>query len=110
MHDEAGTEAARHVATGDSSGRPDSSAVSALPDLLGYEAVEEVVLPSGVTVPCCVQLAGGLRGDCSSEMQRLARVVMETQARAQANSRDDSPPQQLGSRVGCDADAAGMSL
>ena len=95
---------------GSSGGRDSSSDLSLLPDLLGYEAVEQVVLPSGASVPCCVQLAGGLRGDCSSEMQRMARVVMESQAQAQGKlQQDGSTAPKVGTRVGCDVDDA-MSL
>jgi hypothetical protein len=82
-----------------------------LPDLLGYETVEEVVLPSGASVPCCVQLAGGLRGNCSAEMQRMARVVMESQASAQAKLQQECSPAQQQTQVGCDAavNAVGIS-
>ena len=77
-----------------------TAAAAGLPDLLGYATVEEVFLPSGVGVACCVQPAGGLCGDSSAEMQRLARTVMETQAESQAAQQQQlSPPPQLGAQV-----------
>ena len=40
-----------------------AAAAAGVPDLLGYATVEEVFLPSGVGVACCVQPSGGLCGD-----------------------------------------------
>ena len=107
LHAEDETSVPAAITTCGSSGARDS-----LPDLLGYEAVEEVVLPSGASVPCCLQLAGGLRGDCSAEMQRMAYVVMESQANAQAKLQQGcSPAQQRRTQVECDAvDTVGISL
>ena len=105
------TAALPHVTTCcSSSGVNSTTRPPLLPDLLGYEAVEQVVLPSGMSVPCCVQLSGGLRGDYSGEIQRLARAVMESQAHAHGELQQERSSPQLGTQVSCDTDDLGMSL